>query len=118
MTRNEITQILQGKDKTFICDVIIRLIESGNIDITDFNTCYINALQRRIDEKDRIIKEADNCIYNSLFYDHINKTDASNVILDKVKWMYKYADTNKEELCKMFNYDADKDTCVKVKQCV
>ena len=116
MTRNEITQILQNKDKTFICDVIIRLIESGNIDIIDFNTCYINTLQRRIAEKDRIIKEADNCIYNSLFYDHINKTDASNVILDKVKWMYKYADTNKEELCKMFNYDANKDTCVKVKQ--
>lgn len=116
MTRNEVTQILQDKDKLFICDVIIRLIESGNIDITDFNTCYINVLQRRINEKDKIIKEADNCIYNSLFYDHINKTDASNVILDKVKWMYKYSNTNKEELCKMFNYNADKDTCVKVKQ--
>lgn len=116
MTREEITQILQYKDKTFICDVIIRLIESGNIDITDFNTCYIKTLQKRIDEKDRIIKEADNCIFNSLFYDHINKTDASNVILDKVRWRYKYADTNKEELCKMFNYDADKDTYVNVKQ--
>jgi hypothetical protein len=113
MTREEITQILQDKDKTFICDVIIRLIESGNIDITDFINCYINTLQRRINEKDKIIKEADNCIYNSLFYDHINKTDASNVILDKVKWMYKYTDTNKEALCKMFNYDTDKDTYVK-----
>lgn len=110
MTRNEITQILQGKDKIFICDVIIRLIENGNIDITDFNTCYINTLQKRLNEKDKIIKEADNCILNSLFYDHINKTDASNVIIDKVRWRYKYADTNKEELCKMFNYDADKDT--------
>lgn len=115
MTRNEITQILQGKDKTFICDVIIRLIESGNIDITDFNACYINTLQKRLNEKDRIIKEADNCIFNSLFYDHINKTDASNVIIDKVRWRYKYADTNKEELCKMFNYDADRDTIVEPK---
>lgn len=116
MTREEITQILQDKDKTFICDVIIRLIESENIDITDFINCYINTLQRRINEKDKIIKEADNCIYNSLFYDHINKTDASNVILDKVKWMHKYANTNKEALCKMFNYDADKNTYVNVKQ--
>lgn len=71
MTREEITQILQDKDKTFICDVIIRLIESGNIDITDFNTCYINTLQKRLNKKDRIIKEADNCIFNSLFYDSI-----------------------------------------------
>ena len=109
MTREEITKILQDKDKTFICDVIIRLIETGTIDITDFNSCYISALQKRLYEKDRIIKEADTCIFNSLFYDHINKTDASNVILDKVKWIYKYADTNKEALCKMFNYDADKE---------
>lgn len=109
MTREEITKILQDKDKTFICDIIIRLIENGNINITDFNVCYINTLQKRLNEKDRIIKEADNCIFNSLFYDHINKTDASNVILDKVRWRYKYADTNKEELCKMFNYDADRD---------
>lgn len=109
MTREEITQILQDKDKTFVCDVIIRLIEAGTIDITDFNACYINTLQKRLNEKDKIIKEADNCIFNSLFYDHINKTDASNVILDKVRWRYKYADTNKEELCKMFNYDADRD---------
>lgn len=37
MTREEITKILQDEGKTFICDVIIRLIENGNIDITDFN---------------------------------------------------------------------------------
>lgn len=114
-TIEEITKILQDKDKTFICDVIIRLIESGNIDITDFNACYINTLQKRLNEKDRIIKEADNCIFNSLFYDYINKTDASNVILDKVRWRYKYADTNKEELCKMFNYDADRDAINELK---
>ena len=115
MTREEIIHILQDKDKTFICDVIIRLIESGNIDITDFNVCYINTLQKRINEKDRIIKEADNCIFNSLFYDHIKKTDASNVILDKVRWRYKYSDTNKEMLCKMFNYDADRDAINELK---
>lgn len=110
MTREKIIQILQDKDKTFICDVIVRLIESGNIDITDFNACYINTLQKRLNEKDKIIKEADNCIFNSLFYDHINKTDSSNVILDKVRWRYRYADTNKETLCKEFNYDPIRDT--------
>lgn len=115
MTREEITQILQDKDKTFICDVIIRLIESVNIDITDFNACYINTLQKRINEKDRIIKEADNCIFNSLFYDSINKKDASNVILDKVRWMYRYSNTNKETLCEIFNYDADKDAINELK---
>lgn len=113
MTREEIVKILQGEGKTFICDVIIRLIDNGDIDITDFNVCYINTLQKRIDEKNRIIHEADNCIFNSLFYDHVNKVDSSNVILDKVRWRYRYADTNKEELCKLFNYDPDKDTISK-----
>lgn len=110
MTRNEIVQILQGENKIFICDVIVRLIENGAIDITDFNTCYVNALQKRLAEKDRIIQEADQCMFNSLFYDSLNKTDSANVILDKVRWRYKYANTNKEELCRMFNYDPDKDT--------
>ena len=109
MTREEIVQILQEENKTFICDVIIKLIEAGTIDITDFNTCYISTLQKRIREKDKIIQEADNCMFNSLFYDSINKTDSANVILDKVRWRYKYANTNKEELCRMFNYDPDKD---------
>lgn len=115
MTREEIVKIMQDKDKTFICDVIIRLIERGNIDITDFNVCYINTLQKRLNEKDKIIKEADNCIFNSLFYDHINKTDSSNVILDKVRWRYRYADTNKETLCKEFNYDPIRDTIEELK---
>lgn len=115
MTREEIVQILQNEGKIFVCDVIIRLIESRIIDVTDFNTCYINALQKKLNEKDRIIKEADNCIFNSLFYDHINKTDASNVILDKVRWMYRYSNTNKEKLCKIFNYDADKDAINELK---
>ena len=110
MTREEIVQILQEENKTFICDVIIRLIEAGTIDITDFNTCYISTLQKKIHEKDKIIQEADNCMLNSLFYDSINKTDSANVVLDKVRWRYKYANTNKEELCRMFNYDPDKDT--------
>lgn len=110
MTREEVVQILQNENKTFVCDVIIRLIESKTIDITDFNTCYINTLQKRLSEKDRIIKEADVCIFNSLFYDSIKKTDSSNVVLDKVRWMYKNSNTNKEKICEIFNYDAEKDT--------
>lgn len=109
MTREEIVQILQGEDKIFVCDVIIRLIEAGTIDITDFNSCYISTLQKRIYEKDRIIQEADNCIFNSLFYDSVHKTDSENVILDKVRWLYKYANANKENLCEMFNYDPCRD---------
>ena len=110
MTREEVVQILQNENKTFICDVIIRLIESKTIDITDFNTCYINVLQKRLSEKDKVIKEADVCIFNSLIYDKMKKTDSSNVVLDKVRWMYRNSDINKENLCEMFNYNAEKDT--------
>ena len=83
------------------------MIEKNSIEV---HICYIKTLQKRIYEKDRIIQEADNCIFNSLFYDSVHKTDSENVILDKVRWRYKYANTNKEKLCEMFKYDPCRDT--------
>ncbi len=90
-------------------NLIQYLMHKGKLNVVDIINDYTATLQDRIEQKDAIIKEADNCIFNSMFYDHLGKTDSANVILDKVRWRYKYADTNKEELCKMFNYDPDKD---------
>ena len=102
-------ETLKGLDKKTLCYLISDMMFCDKIDITDINQIYTESLKGKIAEKDKIIHEADNCIFNSLFYDHMNKVDSSNVILEKVRWRYKYANTNKDELCKMFNYDPEKD---------
>ncbi len=103
-------ETLKGLDKKTLCYLISDMMFCDKIDITDINQIYTESLKGKIAEKDKIIHEADNCIFNSLFYDHMNKVDSSNVILEKVRWRYKYANTNKDELCKMFNYDPEKDS--------
>lgn len=100
---------LEGLDKKTLCYLISDMMFIDKIDITDVNYIYTERLKEKISEKDKIIREADNCIFKSLFYDHINKVDSNNVILEKVRWIYKYANTNKDEICKMFNYDPQKD---------
>ena len=101
---------LMSLDKKILCHLISDMMFFDKIDITDINYIYTERLKERIAEKDRIIHEADNCIFNSLAYDHMNKVDSSNVILEKVRWRYKYGDTNKDSLCEMFNYDPEKDS--------
>ena len=112
MNDNEYTTLrdtLKGLSKQTLCYLISDMMFFDKIDITDINDIYINRLKEKIAEKDRIIYEADNCIFDSLAYDHMGKVDSSNVILEKVRWRYRYADTNKEALCEMFNYDPQKD---------
>jgi len=41
MTRKEIEDILTAEGKAVICDVIVRLMTKGEIDITDINACKI-----------------------------------------------------------------------------
>lgn len=109
MKYDELKNELLSLDRKTLGYLISDMLFNNKIDITDINEIYVNRLKDEVHKKDMIIKEADNCIFKSLFYDHLNKTDSSNVILEKVRWRYKYADTNKRELCKMFNYDPEKD---------
>lgn len=112
-TRDELSEILKESGKTVICDVMTRLMDDGVVDITDINTCYTASLIKRLEDKDAIIKEASNCIFNSLFYDSIGKLDSEDVVLEKVRWRYRYDDTNKQNLCETFNYDPETDKIVK-----
>lgn len=100
---------LKNLHKDLLCYLISDMMFYDKIDITDINRIYIERLKFEMAEKDKIIHEADNCIFNSLAYDQMNQVDSANVILEKVRWRYKYADTNKEALCEMFNYDPEKD---------
>lgn len=111
-----IRDALNVLDKKTLCRLISDMMFFGKIDITDINQIYTEMLKEKIAEKDRIIREADNCIFKSLAYDHMNEVDFSNVILEKVRWRYKYADTNKEALCEMFNYDPEKDNVINRKE--
>ena len=69
--------------------------------------------QLELQRIDTIIKEASNCIFNSLFYDSIGKPDSEDVVLEKVRWRYRYDNTNKQNLCETFNYDPETDSIVK-----
>lgn len=112
-TRDELSEILKESGKTVICDVITRLMDDGVVDITDINACYTASLKKRLEDKDTIIKEASNCIFNSLFYDSIGKPDSEDVVLEKVRWRYRYDNTNKQNLCETFHYDPETDSIVK-----
>lgn len=100
---------LKSLDKRSLCYLISDMMLLDKIDITDINYIYTNRLKEKIAEKDRIIFEADNCIFDSLVYDHMEKLNPINVIHEKVRWRYRYSDTNKEALCKLFNYDPKTD---------
>ena len=104
-----IRDTLKSLDKKTLCYLISDMMLFDKIDITDINQIYTERLKEKIAEKDRIIKEADNCIFNSLAYDHMKKPCRRNVVIEKVRWRYKYADTNKEALCEMFNYNPEED---------
>ena len=103
----KIKNILFELKKSDLCHLISDLMMADKIDITDINSIYVSRLKKKIEEKDKIIFEADNCIFNSLAYDSIKKLNSRDAILEKVKWRYKYANCNKENLCKIFDYDPE-----------
>jgi len=96
MTREEIENILIAEGKAVICDVIVRLMTKGEIDITDINACYTRHLQGRISELQKTIDEADNCIFESLFTDSIGKPSDNSQMLRKIEWLQKVGTHNIE----------------------
>lgn len=108
MTRQEIEEILTKEGKTFACDVIVRLMDRGVLDITDINTCYTRHLQGTISELKETINQADNCIFESLFTDSIGKPSDNGQIMRKIKWIEKVGLHNVEGIMDYFKKNAKK----------
>ena len=88
-----INELLTWK-KDSLCDIVEVLMEKGRLDITDINLCHVRALESKMAEKDAIIHEADNCIFESIFTDSIGKPSDNQAMMRKLKWLDKVGTHN------------------------
>ena len=95
-----IRDTLQSLDKKTLCYLISDMMFFEKIDITDINTIYTERLKEKIAEKDRIIYEADNCIFESVFTDSLGKPADDKALQRKLEWLDKVGTHNMEGVFK------------------
>lgn len=71
MTENELKKELSSMKKCDLLHIIEELMEDNIVDITDINLCHTRALESKLAAKDDIIKQADICIFESVFTDSL-----------------------------------------------
>lgn len=94
MNKIELVNELKKISKESICDVLCSLMDDEIIDITDINKSYTRHLQSIIDNKNKIIEEADTCIYNSLFTDSLGEPADNDAMIRKLEWLDKLGTHN------------------------
>lgn len=80
--------------------LIENLMKDGKIDITDIAICHTKALESKIAEKDEIIHNADNCIFESVFTDSLGKPADDAAMQRKLEWLDKVGTHNMEGIFK------------------
>lgn len=108
MEWSEVTNELLSWKKERLCDLIEVLMENGKVDITDINRCHIRALESKMAEKDAIIHEADNCIFESMFTDSIGKPADTQAMMRKLKWLDKIGTHNMDGIMEYLKKDCKK----------
>lgn len=94
MEYSEVVNELLSWNKDSLCNAIEVLMEKGKLDITDINLCHTRALESRLAEKEDIIHEADNCIFESIFCDITNRREDAGMIMRKLTLMEKLGTHN------------------------
>ena len=89
MTEQELKQELSSMKKNDLLHLIEGLMEDSVIDITDINLCHTRALESKLAAKDKIIHDADICIFESVFTDSLGKPADDSALLRKLEWMDK-----------------------------
>ena len=89
MTTIELKQELSSLNKNDLLHLIEELMEDGIVDITDINLCHTRALESKLAAKDKIIHDADICIFESVFTDSLCKPADDGALLRKLEWMDK-----------------------------
>lgn len=89
MTEQELKQELSSMKKNDLLHLIEGLMEDSVIDITDINLCHTRALESKLAAKDKIIHDADICIFESVFTDSLGKPADDRALLRKLEWMDK-----------------------------
>ena len=80
--------------------LIEELMKDGKIGITDIAICHTKALESKLAEKDEIIHNADNCIFESLFTDSLGKPADDKAMQRKLEWLDKIGTHNTEGIFK------------------
>jgi len=89
MATDELKQELTSLNKNDLLYLIEGLMEDGVIDITDITLCHTRALESKLAAKDKVIFEADKCIFESVFTDSIGKPADNAALMRKLEWMEK-----------------------------
>ena len=89
MTEQELKQELSSMKKNDLLHLIEGLMEDNMVDITDINLCHTRALESKLAAKDDIIKQADICIFESVFTDSLGKPADDRALLRKLEWLDK-----------------------------
>ena len=89
MTEQELKQELSSIKKNDLLHLIEELMEDGIVDITDINLCHTRALESKLAAKDDVIKQADICIFESVFTDSLKKPADNKALLRKLEWLDK-----------------------------
>ena len=84
MDHREVTNELLTWKKEDLCFLIETLMKQKKVDITDINLCHIRALESQISEKDKIIFDADNLIFNSIFNAFKDKISCSTSCIKNI----------------------------------
>ena len=89
-----------GMKKVDLLYLIENLMMDGKIDITDITICHTRYLESKLAAKDKVIFEADNCIFESVFTDSIGKPASDASLQRKLEWLDKVGMHNMEGIFK------------------
>jgi hypothetical protein len=89
MTEYELKEELSSMKKNDLLHLIECLMSDDVVDITDINLCHTRALESKLAAKDDVIKQADICIFESVFTDSLGKPADDRALLRKLEWMEK-----------------------------
>ena len=85
---------IYNMEKVDLLYLIENLMLDDKIDITDIIVCHTKALKKKIAERDEIIHNADNCIYESVFTDSLGKPADNAAMMRKLEWLDKVGTHN------------------------
>ena len=94
MTEYELKEELSSMKKHDLLYLIESLMSDGVIDITDINLCHTRALEGKLAAKDDVIKQADICIFESVFTDSLGKPADNAALMRKLDWLDKAGQHN------------------------
>lgn len=94
MNEQELKQELSSMKKCDLLHIIEELMEDNILDITDINLCHTRALEGKLAAKDDVIKQADICIFESVFTDSLGKPADNAALMRKLDWLDKAGQHN------------------------